>query len=63
MNCHDNIHFHVHCFGGSFRPSEAVFGRMYKVNRKQAHAADGAGKLELAVPKPTLAVIRNWNMN
>ena len=37
-NCHDNIHFNFHCFGVSYRHSEPVFGRMYKVNRKRARA-------------------------
>ena len=42
---------------------EVVFGRTYKVNRKQASAPSRYLTPELAVPKTTSAVIRNWNLN
>ena len=37
-NCHDNIHFNFHCFGATYRPSDSVYDRMYKVNRRRARA-------------------------
>ena len=75
MNCHDNIHSNFDCFGGSYQPSEAIFGRMYKVNRKQARApcvtpliysTSGRSRhprRSSPCQKNYLCGDRNWNLN